>query len=123
MWGEAVSETKRDVFLSAIDLVKTWWPYPGNAQRQADILLDRWSKTEGRPDCPYCHSDGHTRWDNRSTWGSKEILDSEGADDLCINLSHGTLLEAYVLSEFKINYCPMCGRELLSGASRENSLL
>ena len=25
--------------------------------------------------CPYCHSDGHTRWDNQAEWGSKSIDD------------------------------------------------
>lgn len=122
MWGEAVSETKQDVFLKLLDKycqdearidILVYEPDQHIPDLDREYFMKRYEEAkQGEPKCPYCHSDGHTRWDNRSTWGSKEILDSEEADDLCINLSHGALLEAYVLSEFKINYCPMCGREL-----------
>ena len=117
-----MSETKQDVFLKLLDEycrdearidILVYEPDQHIPDLSRQYFMKRYAEAEQfKSDCPYCHSDGHTRWDNRSTWGSKEILDSEEADDLCINLSHGTLLEAYVLSEFKINYCPMCGREL-----------
>jgi hypothetical protein len=56
MRGEAVSETKEDVFEAAIDLVKTWWPYPGNAIDQADDLIRRWKNAPyHKPLISYCY--------------------------------------------------------------------
>lgn len=75
---------------------------PGNVQ---ETVLQR--------KCPYCHSN-HTGWDKQSKWGSKAKYETrtKGADRLIINLSHLTLVTGYILSEFKIKYCPFCGRYL-----------
>jgi len=62
--------------------------------------------------CPYCHSDGSTRWDNKSKWGSKELAATTEWHALPINLSDNSLVSTELNASFSIRFCPMCGRKL-----------
>jgi hypothetical protein len=118
-----MKETKEDVFQKLLDEyckdearidTLVYEPDQHIPDLDREYFMKRYEEAkQGDSKCPYCHSDGHTRWDNRSVWGSKEILDCYGeSNNLFINLSSKTLLEGYAMSEFEIYYCPMCGRKL-----------
>lgn len=64
--------------------------------------------------CPYCHSDGHTRWDNQAEWGSKSIDDyrpPKMSTSAVIDLTDNELI-VNGMNGFKIHNCPMCWRKL-----------
>lgn len=74
------------------------------------------AETPAQAHCPYCHSNGSTRWDNRSQWGqwgSKDIADELRTfpNELSVNISFPALFNAGG-NLYRIHYCPMCGRKL-----------
>lgn len=70
-------------------------------------------ETLAQANCPYCHSNGSTRWDNRSKWGSKVIEGNPHStvSGLAVNISNPALLDGEGHA-YKIRYCPKCGRKL-----------
>jgi hypothetical protein len=72
------------------------------------------AETPAQARCPYCHSDGSTRWDNQRKWGAKAIEESTGdmVGCLALNLSDCELLDTSWGHAYTVRYCPMCGRRL-----------
>ena len=64
--------------------------------------------------CKYCDDDGeliYHKWENTHK-GSKGMSVGVVFDELCIDASADTYEPNYIEEVIKINYCPMCGRNL-----------